>query len=184
MHFHLQENFLFQLQLRRGFDHLFWVFFIRTNRYKEGYWKGRPKEILSHSISGYKRICALWGHIYLQTWHFACPLSGTVSVVYHIDTDVVEIGHLFITEKCCRKGKAMINRHWCSLYNQDLAGKGALPWLSCPSVTDKFVCNDQVYLTKICYFCSFCGVLQFLQQQQKNGTYSRISEWLLAIYCL
>lgn len=106
MHFHLQENFLFQLQLRRGFDHLFWGFFIRTNRYKEGYWKGRPKEILSHSISGYKRICALWGHIYLQTWHFACPLSGTVSVVYHIDTDVVEIGHLFITEKCCRKGES------------------------------------------------------------------------------
>lgn len=81
-------------------------FFITTNRYKEGYWKGRPKEILSHSISGYKRICALWGHIYLQTWHFACPLSGTVSVVYHIDTDVVEIGHLFITEKCCRKGES------------------------------------------------------------------------------
>lgn len=80
--------------------------FLRTNRYKEGYWKGRPKEILSHSISGYKRICALWRHIYLQTWHFACPLSGTVSVVYHIDTDVVEIGHLFITEKCCRKGES------------------------------------------------------------------------------
>lgn len=158
MHFHLQETFLFQLQLRRGFDHLFWIFFfITANRYKEGYWKGRPKEILSHSISGYKRICALWGHIYLQTWHFACPLSGTVSVVYHIDTDVVEIGHLFITEKCCRNGKAMINRHWCSLYNQDLAGKGALPWLSCPSVTDKFVCNDQVYLTKSATFAPSVG---------------------------
>lgn len=36
-------------------------------------------------------------HIPLDLEFFACPLSGTISVVYHNDTDVVEIGHLFIT---------------------------------------------------------------------------------------
>lgn len=88
--------------------------------------------------------------------------------------------------RCCRNwssfyhrevlqegGKAMINCHWCSLYNQDLAGKGALPWLSCPSVTDKFVCNDQVYLTKICYFAPSVG--SFISATTtKKWHYSRI----------
>lgn len=83
-------------------------------------------------------------------WHCKCSLSywyrccRNWSSFYH--REVLQEG-----------GKAMINCHWCSLYNQDLAGKGALPWLSCPSVTDKFVCNDQVYLTKICYFAPSVG---------------------------
>lgn len=98
--------------------------------------------------------------------------------------------------RCCRnwssfyhrevlqeRGKAMINCHWCSLYNQDLAGKGALPWLSCPSVTDKFVCNDQVYLTKSATFAPSVG--SFISATTtKKWHCSRISEWLLAIYCL
>lgn len=82
--------------------------------------------------------------------------------------------------RCCRNwssfyhrevlqegGKAMINCHWCSLYNQDLAGKGALPWLSCPSVTDKFVCNDQVYLTKSATFAPSVGSFNFCNNNKK-----------------
>lgn len=93
-------------------------------------------------------------------WHCKCSLSywyrccRNWSSFYH--REVLQEG-----------GKAMINCHWCSLCNQDLAGKGALPWLSCPSVTDKFVCNDQVYLTKSATFAPSVGSFNFCNNNKK-----------------